>query len=195
MKRTRKTEHPIAAAQRLGEQFHRWQGAGLRKAVRLVMRRNPTPPRGFAEPGFSGWYVVGPDDRQVGGPWTYERSGNAYGLATDLNNMSAHTGPYRVVYLAEVAPVAPKRMGDRRAKRNPAGWRHTEASVAVRRATRTGTLTDRQAAHTALARLSQTRKVSHLPNPRRRNPADPIATKVTALRRAIRTLRRYPLAM
>jgi hypothetical protein len=33
----RKREHPIAAAQRLGEQFHRWQGAGLRKAVRLVM--------------------------------------------------------------------------------------------------------------------------------------------------------------
>lgn len=41
MKRTRKIEHPIAAARRLGEQFHAWQGAGLRKAVGVLTRRNP----------------------------------------------------------------------------------------------------------------------------------------------------------
>jgi hypothetical protein len=39
-----KREHPIAAARRLGERYHAWQGAGLRKAVRLAMRQNPRPP-------------------------------------------------------------------------------------------------------------------------------------------------------
>lgn len=74
----------------------------------------------------------------------------------------------------------------RAVEKNPAGWQQAEASASVRRAVQTGTQADRKAAHAALARLAARRKPSPVPNPRRRNPADPLAAKVTALRRAIR---------
>lgn len=177
MKRTR--EHPIAAAHRLGEQFHRWQGAGLRKAVRMVMRRNPAPR-----------FKVGDTVRDTFHDWTTKvlRVDDHGTFTLYLCEVPAAHWTSSVTRVSSRPGMLDGYMADsmhlRAVAKNPAGWQHTEASAAVRRATQTGNAADRQAAASALARLASKRRPSQIPNPQ--NPADPIASKVAALRRAIR---------
>jgi len=178
MKRTRKTEHPIAAAQRIGEQFHRWQGAGLKKAVRLVMR-NPAP-----ESWRVDYYRLGTTGRVVATKTFKTRDGASNTAKRDVDRGWIWDDDATV----DVGSAVVREGGS---KRNPAGWQQAEASATVRRATQTGTLADRQAAHAALAKVAARRRPSPLPNPAKDAGAKAYRAAVLASRKA--SERRYNL--
>jgi len=205
MKR-RKTEHPIVAAQRLGEQFHRWQGAGLKKAIRLVMpRRNPDTTLHFTDLGDLYRAAVRATEQSD----ALDRENQARVDAGGMPDKAAITAQTNLIaelkawvdgqdwfaYNGEAKPLlrwptdAP--WFRRRVARNPAGWQHAEASATVRRATQTGTLADRQAAHAALAKVAARRRPSPLPNPAKDAGAKAYRAAVLASRKA--SERRYNL--